>query len=71
MNKAIAILPVSNWGGLAIYDIDTRKDKVIFAWIYGQEKIHLYTSNLRTTWKGAPYFISKKQRWYLRDFIRA
>jgi len=69
--KPIATCPQSNWGGIAIYDIDYDiDDKVKFRWEFGDKKERMRTAKIKSTKTGRHYFNSNGSRFYLDEFMK-
>ena len=68
--KVIATCQLTNFGGIAIFEIIYGiDDKVKFAWHNGDKFGRVSTSIIRTDKKGDAYFISGRQKYYLSEFI--
>lgn len=63
-NKHIAVMTLTNWGGVAINDINS--ERVIYQWYNFPEcKAKIYY-----TAKGRPYFNICGRRFHLDQFVR-
>lgn len=70
-SKFLAILPMSNWGGLGIISIEYGiEDKVTTAFDFGNGMENISTDKIRTNAKGEDYFIKFGRRHYIREFMR-
>lgn len=67
--KAIAVKGMTNFGGMAIYDIDG--DYVKWGYEFGNKKEKIHTSKIYyTVSSGRPYFKVNGRREYLDEFMR-
>lgn len=69
--RPIATLGTSNFGGIAIYDIEYDiDDKVKFRWEFGDDNQKMNTAKIKSTKSGRQYFMSRGNRYYLDEFMR-
>ena len=67
--KPIAVMPMCNFGGLAIMEIIQCDNKVVVCDNYGDGYKHRTVHKLYTNKKGT-YFRRYGKRYYLDDFMR-
>lgn len=71
MKDIIASCQLTNFGGIAIFDIiHDIEDRIKFAWCNGDKFGRTSIAKIRYNAKGEPYFISCKKRYYLNEFIK-
>ena len=70
--KVIATCQLTNFGGIAIFNIiHDIEDKIKFAWCNGDKFGRTSTAKIRYNEEGSPFFISGKKRYYLNEFIKS
>ena len=68
--KPVGVLPLCNYGGLAIMEIEHGIDDYVYVMDnYGEYK-NLTKNVIKYSRKGNPYFIRRGQRYYLSEFMR-
>ena len=66
MDKPIAVLGLSNWGGIAIFDINDYEQTVKFKWYDDEiETTHYYYND-----EGEAYFLVGETQYYFNEFMR-
>lgn len=70
--KPIGVLPLTNFGGVAIMKIEHGiEDYIVSTENYGEGYIRPSKSKVRYNRKGEPYFMRYGRRYYLKEFMRA
>ena len=70
--KVIATCQLTNFGGIAIFEVIYGiEDKIKFAYHNGEKFGRIATAKIRYNKEGDPYFISGKQKYYLSEFIKS
>lgn len=71
MNKPIAVLTLSNWGGIAILEIDEYEQNVKYQWYDNEPEIAPYDTEYdEDTDEFETYFIIGETKYYLHEFMR-
>lgn len=65
----IAVYPITNFGGLAILDIDHIDDCVIAAWDFGDGYINIHQHKVYYSASGRDYIVKGKRRYYMDEFL--
>lgn len=66
--KPVGVLPLSNFGGLAIMEI--KNDHVYVCDNYGDGYKNITKNIIKYTQYGKPFFRRFKQVWYISEFMR-
>ena len=66
--QPIAILSLGIGAGILIYETDY--EDVTFAWEINGERKPVQKSKIRYNLKDEPFFITKRRRYYLKNFLR-
>lgn len=68
--KPCGALAVSNWGGIEV-EINNSCDGIRYRWSYGnpKEKVSRW-QEIKYSASGRAYFVSKRRRYYLDEFMR-
>lgn len=67
----IATLTLSNWGGLAVYEIDPCGETLVMRAEFGQDRpapLRWYT--IKRNFDGSPFVEYGRHRYYLNEFMR-
>lgn len=71
MNKPIATLCLSNWGGISILEIDDYDETVVFCWYDDEpETTHYYYEYNEDTDETEAYFVIGETKYYFHEFMR-
>ena len=69
--KVIATCQLTNFGGIAIFEVIYGiEDKIKFAYHNGEKFGRIATAKVRTNKEGDAYFISFGQKYFLNEFIK-
>lgn len=70
--KILAVCQLTNFGGIAIFDVvHGIDDKIKFAYHNGEEFGRTSTAKIRYNKEGDAYFNSGRQKYYLNEFIKS
>ncbi len=70
-DRPIATMGLTNWGGIAIYDLND--EEVTYAFVYGDEEPEKETASIEYDCEDEdcrPYFSVEGEKYYLDDFMR-
>lgn len=71
MSKPIAVLCLSNWGGIAILSIDDREETVTYQWYDNEPETVSYDYKYdEETDEVEAYFIVGESKYYFHEFMR-
>lgn len=65
---AIGVLPLSNWGGLEILDLNCKTAVACFNWGTGRQMIKRH--NITYTTSGKAFIRKQGRRYYLNEIMR-
>ena len=68
--KAVAVLPLSNWGGLEILETEYTGEPILACFNYGSGRKNFHFHNVHRTESGRYYIRKLGTRYYLDQMMR-